>query len=319
MVVRAKTLGYRLASVNINVACRTLAVPDMCNLMTTCELQRTPIMCARTRGVTPRRLSSGVTSRRLVAAFGVGVALSLVNTASGRETDSTAPAFDHSAFDAILKKYVDDRGRVDYRGFSKDSETFDRYVASLGRVSLAELGRAEKLALMINAYNAFTLRLILDYYPIESIKDIPKRKRWRHQRWRIGSETYSLDDIEHKKIRPVFGDPRIHFALVCAAVGCPKLRNEAYDPARIDEQLEDQTRYAHRNSRWFRFDRSNNIVYLTRLYQWYGGDFEKVAGSLISYAERYSPALSQTPASAKKPKIQWLDYDWSLNEWHRGE
>ena len=116
-----------------------------------------------------------------------------------------------------------------------------------------ELGRDERLALLINAYNAFTLRLILDHYPVASITDIPADQRWDAVRWRLAGETYSLNQIEHELVRPNFREPRIHFALVCAAVGCPPLRTEAYTGELLEEQLEGQTRYSHAHDRWLRY------------------------------------------------------------------
>ena len=106
----------------------------------------------------------------------------------------------------------------------------------------------------------------------------------------------------------------MHFALVCAAVGCPKLRNEAYLAARIDGQLEDQARYAHTHDRWFRFEPDRQEVHLTRLYNWYGGDFEQVAGSVLEYAAQYSDGLKRALAAGGRPRVRWLPYDWSLND-----
>lgn len=223
-------------------------------------------------------------------------------------------AFDHSAFDALLAKHVDKDGWVDYEGLHKDAALLDSYIASLGNAPFAELGRDQKLALLINAYNAFTLRLILDHYPIKSIKDIPSAKRWDAKRWRISTMTLSLNQIEHEQIRPKFAEPRIHFALVCAAIGCPKLRNEAYQAERIEEQLEDQTRYLHSHDRWFGYQPGAKEVHLTKLYKWYGADFEQVAGSVLDFAARYSSALKIAIEKDKTPRIKWLDYDWTLND-----
>ena len=173
------------------------------------------------------------------------------------------------------------------------------------------------LALLNNAYNAFTLRLILDHLDdgrLESIKDIPASKRWKARRWVVGGHTWSLDDIEQKQIRPHFREPRIHFALVCAAVGCPPLRNEAYRAQRLEEQLEDQARYVHGQDRWFRYDESAGVVHLTELYNWYDSDCEQVAGSVLAYAARYSPALKRDLDQGRKPSIRWLTYDWQLNK-----
>lgn len=223
------------------------------------------------------------------------------------------PTFDHSAFDALLKGHVDDKGGVDYQGLKKDAGKLDAYIKALARAPFDDMGRNQKLALLINAYNAFTLRLILDYYPIDSIQSIPAEKRWDAVRWRVGKYTWSLNQIEQEQIRPKFKEPRVHFALVCAAIGCPKLRNEAYEADRIDEQLENQAQYVHTHSRWFQFDSDNGVVRLTRLYLWYGGDFRQVAGSVLNFAARYSPDLKKALDAGRKPKIEWLPYDWSLN------
>ncbi|RMF70696.1 MAG: DUF547 domain-containing protein, partial [Planctomycetota bacterium] len=167
--------------------------------------------------------------------------------------------------------------------------------------------------LLINAYNAFTLRLILENYPLKSIKDIPAPKRWSAKRWKVAGHVWSLNQIEHEQIRPKFREPRVHFALVCAAIGCPPLRSEAYVGARLDEQLADQTHYVHTHPRWFQFEPGGRIVRLTMLYDWYAADFKKVAGSVLEYAARHAPSLRAALDAGTKPKIRWLDYDWRLN------
>ncbi len=230
------------------------------------------------------------------------------------QRQSDGPTFDHSAFDALLRKHVNKDGWVDYEGLHTEAATLDAYIALLGNVPFADLGRDEKLALLLNAYNAFTLRLILDHYPVESIKDIPAAKRWDAKRWHIGSMTLSLNQLEHEQIRPNFAEPRIHFALVCAAIGCPRLRNQAYQAERIEEQLEDQTRYAHTHDRWFRHQPGAKEVHLTKLYDWYGADFKQVAGSVLAFAARYSSLLEAALDKDQKPRIKWLDYDWTLND-----
>ena len=233
------------------------------------------------------------------------------------QENPAGPTFDHSLLDGLLRKHVDEDGWVDYSGLHKDAGRLDQYVASLAEAPFDAMGRSERLALLINAYNAFTLRLILDYWDgakLKSIKDIPGHKRWDDSRWRVGSFTWSLNAIEHEQVRPKFKEPRVHFALVCAAVGCPKLRNEAYLAARIDEQLEDQARYAHSHDRWFRFEPDTQAVHLTRLYKWYGGDFEQVAGSVLEYAAQYSDELKRALAEGGRPRVRWLPYDWSLND-----
>jgi len=223
------------------------------------------------------------------------------------------PTFDHSMFDALLKAHVDDKGGVDYEWLKLDVAKLDAYIKALAAAPFDDMGRNQKLALLIDAYNAFTLRLILDHYPIDSIQSIPAEKRWDAVRWRVGGHTWSLNQIEQEQIRPKFKEPRVHFALVCAAVGCPKLRNKAYEADRIDEQLEDQARYVQTHSRWFQFEPDSGVVRLPRLYLWYGGDFRQVAGSVLDFAARYSLELKKALDAGRKPKIEWLPYDWSLN------
>jgi uncharacterized membrane protein YdjX (TVP38/TMEM64 family) len=224
-----------------------------------------------------------------------------------------SPKIDHSAFDELLKTIVSPGGWVDYDALRADSEKLDRYIAALGDVPFDDLGRNEKLALLLNGYNAFTLRLILDHYPVKSIKDISAAQRWDAVRWKIGRHVWSLNQIEHEQTRPNFREPRVHFALVCAAIGCPPLRSEAYSADRIEEQLEDQARYVHDHDRWFRYDETANVARLTKLYQWYGGDFEQVAGSVLKFASSYAPALNSAMAAGREPRIVWIDYNWSLN------
>ncbi len=226
----------------------------------------------------------------------------------------SAQAFDHSAFDALLSEFVDERGGVDYAGLAGESRRLDAYLASLEIADFEPLGRDEKLAFLINAYNAFTLRLILDHYPLDSIKDVPLNRQWDDARWRLAGSTLSLNDIEHAEIRAKFREPRIHFALVCAAKGCPPLAREAYTGERLEEQLEARARYVHERETWFRYDRSEGVLNLTALYDWYGDDFREVAGSASAYAARYSGALADDLEAGKTPEVRYLDYDWSLNE-----
>lgn len=225
----------------------------------------------------------------------------------------SGPAFDHALFDQLLGDYVDEAGYVDYEGLRQEPGRLERYLQQVADAPFDDLGRNEKLALLINAYNAFTLQLILEHYPVETIMDIPRHTRWDEPRWQIGSHTWSLAEIEHEQIRPKFEEPRIHFALVCAAVGCPPLRDEAYTGERIDEQLEDQARYVHRRDRWVRFDDVQGVVFLTMLYRWYAGDFQQAAGSVLQYAAQYSSDLEQALENSDSPQIRHIDYDWRLN------
>jgi len=226
--------------------------------------------------------------------------------------------FDHSAFDELLKKHVDANGFVDYDGLAKDRAALQTYISSLKKAPTfddAEFGRSEKLALAINAYNAFTLERVLERYPaLDELDDVSGELEWDRQRWLLGGKTWSLEDLEHKEIRPNFGDARIHFALVCAAVGCPPLRNEAYVGARLEEQLEAQTKFVHAHGTWFDFDPKTGVVRLTSLYDWYYGDFEQAAGSETKYAARYAESLKAYLDEGKKARApEYLPYSWKLN------
>lgn len=222
--------------------------------------------------------------------------------------------FDHGSFDALLRAHVSDDLLVDYRGLQADTAALDRYLAQLARADLDALGRDERLALLINAYNAFTLRLILDHYPLASIRDIPSDQRWDGRKWDLGGRRFTLNELEHEQIRPNFREPRVHFALNCASMGCPPLRREAYVGARIEEQLEAQAQYVHSHPRWFRYDAASGVAQLTSLYDWYGGDFTQVAGSPLQFAARWSPALRADLEREREVDVRWLDYDWRLNE-----
>jgi len=280
-----------------------------------------------------RRATRGRKILYVVAAFAIAIIIgcaylsqdTLINTLFGPpavemteayESKPDGPAFDHGAFDTLLRKYVNENGGVDYAGLQEDREQLRAYIQQIGQADVDSLGRNQKLTLLINAYNAFTLELILDHWDsgqLKSIRDIPSAQRWDAVRWKVGSNTWSLNQIEHEQIRPKFVEPRIHFALVCAAVGCPPLRSEAYVAERLDAQLHEQAAYVHTHDLWMRLAASGRVVHLTQLYNWYGGDFKQSAGSVLAYVGQYVPQVKQAIDAGDSMSIQWLDYDWSLN------
>jgi hypothetical protein len=222
---------------------------------------------------------------------------------------------EHRNFDEFLQRYVGPTGLVDYVGTRRDSTLLQSYVASLQSVDLKSLDRDERLATLINAYNAFTIQLIKENYPLKSIKDIPEEKRWKAVRWNIGGKTYSLDQIENDLIRPKFNEPRIHFALVCAARDCPPLRAEAYTAARLEAQLTDQMARTHANgSTWVSFDAASNTLAITPLYDWFKQDFLATAPSVEAYVAQYTPEVKTALDAGAKLTIEYKGYDWSLNE-----
>lgn len=222
----------------------------------------------------------------------------------------------HEIFDALLKKHVSTNGKVNYKGFIKDSVDLNRYLNLLSKTPPDEKTwtNQEQMAYWINAYNAFTIKLIIKYYPIKSIKDIGSSIQipfvntpWDIKFITIGNEKLDLNSIEHGKLRKEFDDPRIHMALVCASKSCPILLNEAYSSRQLDEQLTRQTKA-------FLADSFRNKIFpdkpqLSSIFNWYGMDFTKNGGSVSSFVNTYSSVKIKP-----KAKITYLDYDWGLNE-----
>jgi len=249
--------------------------------------------------------------RRAAAAL-LALACGAIAAAQSASRPATA-AFDHGAFDALLRRHVAADGGVRYEELKKEAEALDAYIASLAGATPSKLPRQERLALYINAYNACTLRLVLDHWPLKSIMDIPEAQRWKDARWRVGGRTLSLDALENEVLRREFDEPRIHFAINCASVGCPPLRAEAYVGPRIEQQLQQQAERVHRDPRWCRVEAGGRRVALTKIYEWYGADFGKGADTAVRYAARFCPPLRAALDAGKTPEVTWIDWDWSLN------
>ncbi|GAB4248065.1 MAG: DUF547 domain-containing protein [Ekhidna sp.] len=221
----------------------------------------------------------------------------------------------HAGFDALLQKYVDNEGMVDYKGLKADRSKLKSYLSILEKNPPASAWTEnEKLAYWINAYNAYTLDLILEHYPVESIKDIGSTIKipfvstaWDIKFINIGGKEYDLNNIEHGIIRKQFDEPRIHFALVCAAVSCPKLQNRAYVPEKLEDQLSKAAKEFLANPKKNLIVNSKEAK-LSKIFNWYGGDFNN-DGTLVQYLNQYAPVKLD-----EKAKIDWMDYDWSLNE-----
>ncbi len=221
----------------------------------------------------------------------------------------------HTSFDELLQKYVDEEGMVDYKGLNSERAKLKSYLSMLeNHAPQKTWTKDQQLAYWINAYNAFTLELILRHYPVESIKDIGSTIKipfvstaWDIKFINIGNEEYDLNNLEHGIIRKEFNEPRIHFALVCAAVSCPKLQRRAYIPEKLDEQLTKAAKEFLANSSKNEFKSANQAT-LSKLFNWYSGDFNN-DGTLIEYINKYSPTKLNTDAN-----IDWKDYDWALNE-----
>lgn len=219
----------------------------------------------------------------------------------------------HEVWDSLVRQHVTTEGWVDYQGFINDSIRLNQYLDLLERnhPNSQFWSREERLAYWINAYNAYTVKLIVDHYPVRSIKEIKNGIPFVNTVWdikfiRIEDQVYDLNNIEHGILRPKFDEPRIHFAVNCASVSCPKLRNEAFVAEKLDTQLNDQARA-------FLNDTTKNIIeperlQLSRIFQWYGGDFRN-EGSLAGYIDQFTEVDIR-----KNAKINYLDYNWNLNE-----
>ena len=226
---------------------------------------------------------------------------------------------DHAAWTTILGRFVR-AGEVAYGRLGREgAPLLASYLDGLSSAcadDYARWSRAERLAFWINAYNAFTVKLVLDHYPIASIRRIgwlpgaAFREAFIPMPGLKGGNV-SLDDIENGTLRADFREPRIHFALVCASRSCPVLRGEAYRAADLDRQLDDQARTFLADRTKNRFDPASNTLHLSSIFKWFRTDFEAGAGSLPAYVGRY---LSDPRATAPGVRIEFLGYDWSLND-----
>lgn len=213
---------------------------------------------------------------------------------------------DHKLWDIMLQEHVDKKGDVNYAAFKKDAPRLEKYLSSLSEhPPQDDWTKNEKMAYWINAYNAFTIKLILDNYPLKSIMDLHGGKAWDQKFIRIGGKEYSLNNIEHDILRANYKDARIHFAVNCASVSCPKLQNNAFNPARLEEQLEQASRSFINNTS--KNNLQANQVKISRLFEWYMKDFTQ-EGSLVDFLNRYATTKINSNA-----KVGYKEYDWNLN------
>ena len=270
--------------------------------------------------------------RRFVSSLGL-LAAGLLGAAAA--APAAAQAFDHShaAWTALLKKHVVLLGggkasQLRYAGMAAERAPLKAYTDSLSAVGSAAFNgfsKPQQMAFLINAYNAFTVELILTRYPqLASIRDLGSllSSPWKPKFIKLLGTEMSLDNIEHDTLRAKgrYDDPRIHFAVNCASVGCPMLREEAFVAERLEAQLDEQALR-------FMSDRSRNRyadgkLELSKIFDWYGGDFKlgyKGIASLAAFAARYANQLADAPADRERIKamtvdIAFLDYDWKLND-----
>ena len=219
---------------------------------------------------------------------------------------------DHTLYAELLNNYVKS-GFVDYQGFKNEEAKLDRYLKVLEEIDTKKLPRNEEFAFYINAYNAWTIKLILTGYPgVKSIKDLGSffSSPWKKKICRIDGEVISLDQIEHGILRPRFKDPRVHFAINCAARSCPPLRSDPYEGAVLDRQLNEMASAFINDPSRNRLE--GNTLYVSKIFDWFEEDFN---GDIVGFILKYAKGGLKKRLESNKEDIviKYLDYDWSLN------
>jgi Protein of unknown function, DUF547 len=244
-----------------------------------------------------------------------------------KSADGSSETVEHADWDRLLKTYVtrgrDGVNRIDYAAWAReDHGALKAYVRRLTRVAPATLSAPEQFALLANLYNAKTIDIVLDHYPVESIKDISlgggltalfSGGPWKAKVMQIGGTPLSLDDIEHGILRTVFKDARVHYALNCASIGCPDLLGEAFVGDRLNEQLDKAAKAYVNHARGVRV-RDGQVV-ASSIYKWFGEDFGGERGVLRHFRKYALPALRKALEGAGR--INGYDYDWTLNDARR--
>lgn len=210
----------------------------------------------------------------------------------------------HVGLDSLLQKYVSATGKVNYKGLKSDKEALYAYCQLLSDNPAQDAwSKEEKMAYWINAYNAFTLKLVVDNYPTKSIMNFDGGKTWDVKRVKLGDKKYSLNQIENEILRPQFKDARIHFAINCAAKSCPPLWNRAYTAEKLDSALEARTRAFVNDQNFNTLTTSKASV--SKIFEWYAADF----GDLKKYLNKYADIQLKSSAA-----VSFNEYDWGLNE-----
>lgn len=239
-----------------------------------------------------------------------------------KQDAASTKTIDHAAWDSFVKTYVvassDGINRVAYgRVSAGDKQALSAYVDRLAATSIGAFSRAEQLPYWINLYNATTVKVIVDHYPVKSIRDIKispglfSSGPWGKKLVAVEGEPLALDDIEHRILRPIWRDPRIHYAVNCASIGCPNLAREAYTVATADRMLTEGARLYINHSRGARFDGAKLAV--SSIYVWFKEDFGNNDAGVIAHLRHFAqPALAERLAAAKS--LDSDAYDWALNE-----
>ena len=232
----------------------------------------------------------------------------------GTLTQTTyAEGLSNELYENVLGSYVEE-GLVDYAGLMSDPEDLNKYLKQTSSVSKEAFNgwpTSEQLAFLINLYNAQTLDLIIEHYPVKSIKDIAKKSGgpWELPVVNLFGDKITLNALEHELIRKDYPEPRVHFALVCAAMGCPILINKPYNTSTLNDQLEDQTKLFLMDKEKNSIDTKKKTLMLSPIFDWFKKDFIAKSGSVIEFVNPYFDNQAN-----KKFKIKYTHYDWSLND-----
>ncbi len=235
---------------------------------------------------------------------------------------SSAWAFDFSGWDTLVKKHVGPTtiagvrlAGVDYPAIKKDP-AYSKLIADLKSFSPATLKTPkEKMTFWINVYNIMAVKMVVDHYPVDSIKDAGSlfTSVWKKEVGVVGGKEVTLNDIEHEILRKM-GDPRIHVAIVCASVSCPDLRTETYTADRLDAQLDDQFKqFLENRGKGLQIDRGKGRVTLSKIFDWFEEDFEP-KGGVLPFLSRYAPEKDRTFLKKGNLDVSYLDYNWDLNK-----
>ncbi len=227
----------------------------------------------------------------------------------------------HGPWDGLLKAYVNAQGEVNYAAWHRSPQAIAQLDAYLAHLSMAEpslkASREATFAFWVNAYNAVTIKGILREYPTTSIKKhtpVIGYNIWKHLLLQVGDQQISLNDMEHKVLRKM-GDPRIHFAIVCASISCPRLLNEAYQPKTLEEQLTRNTQQFFTVDRNFRIDLSSKTVYLSSILKWFASDFGANQAAQLRTLAPYLPTdAARQLAATPGVRVKYISYDWNLNK-----
>lgn len=273
------------------------------------------------------KMASGLTFVKRKVGLRIGLLAALIFGGGAVPVAAAGPAFDYGAYARVLERYVTPEGKVRYAALKRDPADLEAFVAQLEAVSPENRPDlfptpAAQMAYWINAYNAFVLEAVVNAYPVSSVRDLKfgfGLLFFKRAQFVAGGKKMSLDDIEHGILRARYHEPRIHFALNCASTSCPALARTPYRPETLDAQLEVATRafIGREENVWMRGD----VLFLSKIFDWYGEDFVRTSGaqgdgeaSVVDFVVRYLPEEVARRVEQEKPRVEFYNYDWSLND-----